>query len=532
MEQRENVLRAAYKYEVSDTRTTATTEELTFTDIESQNFIALKNENRDLTKKCIDLAAKIESMEAKYKYKCKKLSLKVQYYKKKLSNISSSKKHQTDQMIRLLKSILTENRIDLLLRKKRRVNWTSDEISSAFTLRYYSQKAYLYVKNKLKYPLPGLSTLRRWALKININEGILNDVFKFLSLAGENLTDFERTVVLAFDEIKLKSIYEYEVVSDKIVGPHSQLQVVMARGLFSKWKQPIFIGYDQKMTKEILLEIITQLSKIAYNVVACVSDCGSSNVGLWKNLGVDYNHTFFTHPITNKNIYMFADAPHLLKLLRNWLIDTGFILNDKSIINKKPLLDLIEHTDEVNVVFKISMQHITVEKAARQKVRMAAQLLSNTVAQSSIRYKPGSDPELAIKVANFINIVNTWFDIFNSYVPKGTIPTKCAFGTHFLMQEEQLDKMFEMVKTIRAIGKNTLQIFQKGILMSINSLKHLFTDLKSDFPHFKYICTHKLNQDCLEDFFFQIRSRGPDEHPTPIMALKRIRLIIIGKNNQ
>jgi hypothetical protein len=47
----------------------------------------------------------------------------------------------------------------------------------------------------------------------------------------------------------------------------------------------------------------------------------------------------------------------------------------------------------------------------------------------------------------------------------------------------------------------------------------------------KYICTHRLNQDSLENFFFQIRSRGgPDEHPSPLAAIYRIRMIMLGKN--
>lgn len=52
--------------------------------------------------------------------------------------------------------MFTENEIKLISGKQTRVNWTSEEISKAFTLRYLSQRAYLYVRNNLKYPLPGL----------------------------------------------------------------------------------------------------------------------------------------------------------------------------------------------------------------------------------------------------------------------------------------------------------------------------------------------------------------------------------------
>jgi hypothetical protein len=56
------------------------------------------------------------------------------------------------------------------------------------------------------------------------------------------------------------------------MGPHSYMQVVLARELFDCWKQPVYIGFDEKMAKVILKSIISKLHKINYNVVACVSD--------------------------------------------------------------------------------------------------------------------------------------------------------------------------------------------------------------------------------------------------------------------
>lgn len=41
------------------------------------------------------------------------------------------------------------------MKKKKRGNWSSEEISKAFTLRYFSIRAYIYVKDELLYPLPG-----------------------------------------------------------------------------------------------------------------------------------------------------------------------------------------------------------------------------------------------------------------------------------------------------------------------------------------------------------------------------------------
>jgi Transposase protein len=97
----------------------------------------------------------------------------------------------------------------------------------------------------------------------------------------------------------------------------------MARGLFSKWKSPIFLGFDTNVTKALLQDLIVSLHQVNYDVVGCVSDMGTSNQGLWKELDVSMYKTNFNHPVTNNQIQMFADVPHLLKLTRNWLFDSG-----------------------------------------------------------------------------------------------------------------------------------------------------------------------------------------------------------------
>ena len=58
-------------------------------------------------------------------------------------------------------------------------------------------------------------------------------------------------------------------------------------------------------------------------------------------------------------IYFFADAPHILKLIRNWLTDTGFIQEDNVIINKNPLMELIHNIDsQVSSCHRLSGLHV------------------------------------------------------------------------------------------------------------------------------------------------------------------------------
>lgn len=145
----------------------------------------------------------------------------------------------------------------------------------------------------MKVPLPGLPTLQRWATRFEINQGIFESVFKYLELAKANFEDHERIAVLQFDEIKVKKVLEYGTKNDKIFGPHSSMQVISARGLFSKWKQPLYVDFDIQVTNAMFSSIILKLKETGYTVKACVSDMGGGNVGLWKQLGVSVEKTYF-----------------------------------------------------------------------------------------------------------------------------------------------------------------------------------------------------------------------------------------------
>lgn len=57
--------------------------------------------------------------------------------------------------------------------------------------------------------------------------GILKDILKnrlhMVNLAGETLRDMEKTVVLQFDEVKVKTMEEYVTSKDEVIGPHNQM---------------------------------------------------------------------------------------------------------------------------------------------------------------------------------------------------------------------------------------------------------------------------------------------------------------------
>ncbi|KAE8741600.1 hypothetical protein FOCC_FOCC012893 [Frankliniella occidentalis] len=426
-----------------------------------------------------------------------------------------------------LPGVFTTNQIQILTGQRKYPHWTDEELTIAFTLRYMGKRAYKFVTKTLKIPLPSLSKLHRWASKLNIRPGSLQCIFKVMKAVAACFEEHEKIGIVTFDEVKVKEVHEYDPKHDCVQGPHSQMQVAMIRGLFAKWKVPIFLDFDRKMMPDLLRSLITDAHEAGYLVKGCCSDMGGGNQGLLRDSGISTAKSWMPHPLLeNEKIYFFGDAPHCLKLVRNWLVDTGFFLPDGSIVNKDPLERLFNQV-EVSSCFKLTSRHIKCEKTERQSVRLAAELISQSTSTALRRYFPND--ESATKLASVIETINGWFDIFNSYILYD-VPLKSAYGTNLEIQEKCLDEMTTLMSGMKCVGKTCLQIFQKAILLSISSLKLLRIEMESRFNK-PFLLTHRLNQDVLENFFSQLRTRGGlHDHPTPPEALWRVRMVILGKN--
>ena len=76
-------------------------------------------------------------------------------------------------------------------------------------------------------------------------------------------------------------------------------------------------------------------STLGFHVVSVSTDMHQGNQGLARKLGVTIENPCFPNPSEShkgESIYWLYDAPHLLKLLRNWLIDEGFYLQGEQAI--------------------------------------------------------------------------------------------------------------------------------------------------------------------------------------------------------
>lgn len=430
-----------------------------------------------------------------------------------------------------LKRIFTSTQSDQLEHPNKKARWKAEDISSAMSLYSAGARSYRLLR-KRNFPLPAPSTLRRWAKQIEIKPGILNKIIQLMSKWDYDQN--ERLCVLSFDEVKIKSTYEYDKANDIAMCPKKYAQVVMVRGLVKNWKQVVYYDLDAPMTATILKFIISKLEEICFTVIAVVSDMGPTNVSLWRELSISENQPFIFHPCNPmKKIFFFADIPHMIKLLRNHFIDTGFVLNGK-IINVEPVKKLLGlEKDDLKICFKISNKHLEVRRSDRQKVKFATQLFSHSVSASIRRCITlgKSFPPNSLECADFLKATNDWFDIFNSKCPSiDSRPRMRAFGLALDDQRVIINTMTENIRNMRTPTRRSLLPFQKGILLSNASLP-LLLDYVSFNHSLKYIITNRLNQDDLELFFGVIRSKGGlHDHPTPLEFKYRLRSCILGKH--
>lgn len=112
----------------------------------------------------------------------------------------------------------SENQQRALL-QGRCAKWFGDDLAKAVTLRCISYKALEFVRNVLKFPIPSDSTIKRRLRQFSVLPGFIELSLSILRTQAPILPDFERNVVLSFDEMKIDSSICFDASEEIISGP-------------------------------------------------------------------------------------------------------------------------------------------------------------------------------------------------------------------------------------------------------------------------------------------------------------------------
>jgi len=444
------------------------------------------------------------------------------------------KKDDLEFVRTFLQDKLTGNAYNLVMAqlthsvRNNRKRWSKEFKVYCLALSYKSPAAYRFLRKT--FAIPSQRTLQRLFENFVVAPGFSPQLFSLLSDRCSKMSERSKYCSISFDELSLSANLSFDAKSDRILGfedfgPFGTTKkvgnhglVFMASGLFSSWKQPLgfFISRSATsaaMLKQLLeecLSLVLAAGLIPKNVIC---DMGSCNQKLFNSLGVTPENPFFF--FQGRKILAFFDPPHLLKCVRNNLHAHDFVVNG-DVVSWRYIRKMYDaETDPSKSSFsmrlapKLTDRHIFLPAFSKMKVSRAAQVLSQSVYAALLSYIcSGEVDRRGMPTAHFIRKMDSLFDIFNS---SGRFDRK-LFRQALCDDSPSLKflrEMQSMFSSLTVLGLKQQPPCIKGWLTSINALLILWEDVTSiESLDIKYLCTRKINQDCLENCFSVIRSNG------------------------
>jgi len=415
----------------------------------------------------------------------------------------------------------------------------------ALALYHYSARGYSLLSKFMI--MPSKSSLCMWVQGVCIHPGLSNHMCSILRCRFSSLSNLHKLAVLCIDEMSIKRNLFYCTSTDDIKGfeqygpntkqniPATSVLVFFLRGLTSNWKQPLsyyFVSGSCKadIVKKLVFEVLNKVSEIGVQIVAVVTDQGSNFVKLHSLLGVMNDKPFIFH--NDCKIFLLYDPPHLLKSIRNNFFKYSIIWENKQ-TSWKDIESFynIDSQQQFRLARKLSPMHIHPQKLSRMKVKFAAQIFSASVAAGiAVHCQHKSLPPEAMATAELCSRLNNLFDAVNSSHIKSPNKLQRAISEgsghiEFLQSNIEWLKSVKIFDTVNSkFVTNNVKCVQ-GWIKTINSVTQLFLYLREKYD-LKFLLTRRLNQDCLENFFGVIRTKGGCcDNPTAVQFVNHFKRV-------
>ncbi|XP_048487715.1 uncharacterized protein LOC125491003 [Plutella xylostella] len=408
----------------------------------------------------------------------------------------------------VLKSLI-ESTIKNEKRKSKGRRWSKLNKIVALALYKKSPKAYRYLSQLLS--MPSVRTLQTILETMKLEPGIDPNIITHLKSNAEKLKEDDKICVILFDEIALKRRLIYNISADKIDGYvdlgneggrsakiADHALVFMLQGIRKKMKQPIahyFVSGTIETEKlcVIIKTVIRMMTASGYKIIATVCDQGPTNVGalnlLKKFSPVSVESNYFL--LDNEKVFIIYDVPHLFKSIRNNFLQAGELLMDGKTAKWQHLINLEEKNRTTLHFKKITKLHVAPKYRSKMRVKLAAQILSNTVAAvlklqaESIQNKQES--VAILQTAEVVELLDRLFDATNGPASNKDIKknyrqnvSKNSFHHQFWQDCKQKLKTLQFLKSdsqIRLRNDNNEILFDfQEVVFSNQSVKVRSTD--------------------------------------------------------
>lgn len=420
-------------------------------------------------------------------------------------------------------------------RKAKGARYTSDFKELAINIYNRSPKCYKYLQPILK--LPSRSTLQRVTSKWDCSSGLNENLLKAIADKLCSSSELAKYCILCIDEISLKPLLSYSEKADKLIGTSdfsdstlrskisTHATVLMARGLFVNWKQPLcfWTVRDSFKTTELLQEsqvCLPKLRECGFNIKGFVSDMGRNFWSHANRLGVTPERPYFV--VNDIRIPYIFDVPHLMKATRNCLSTYGIEFNGEERTSWEHIVKVYEKdlTRNQRIAPKLTYAHVNPTNKEKMRVKYATQVISSTIAGALETYAEFNIlPSSAMATSEFVAKFDCLFDLLNSCErSREDKPYTNAFkGEGY--QLDYLNEMSLLISSIEVFDSNERDVtnkfsFLRGWRITIGAVREIWNGVK-DIDGVKSMYTRRLNQDPLENFFGEIRnSCGKNTTPT------------------
>ena len=399
--------------------------------------------------------------------------------------------------------------------------YSANLIRYALMLRYSSLPAYKQLLTE--FNLPSVSFLRK------LTSGKIDALSsaKLLKSSGKISED----VILMFDEIYLQKCEEYEggetTGADFSGNLYKGLECFMIVGLKSNVPFVIMSSPEKEIpgewVKTEILRCLMKLKESGFNVRGIVCDNHASNVAAYKKLLSDYGNapTDLFMTFRNSQIYLFFDTVHLMKNIRNNLLNRKrFLFPEFSFSSFQEEIHLSSCEVSWGLFHKIYEKDLSLTAHLRaapkitpavlhpggvkQSVPVALAIFDETTIAAINRYFP----ERA-DASGFLSLINVWWKIsnsktlYNSNNPLGNAAKEGDRKPEFLralaswLCEWDAEKIPLSEKF--TLSSQTSLALQRTLMCHAALIEELLADI------FKYVLTARFQSDPIERRYRQYR---------------------------
>nr|XP_034838846.1 uncharacterized protein LOC117994979 [Maniola hyperantus] len=497
----------------------------------------LKAKKWVLTKQEKELCKEISNM----RHQLKKCRIQKDYFKKK----AAIKLKKTEAFELLVKNMSEETKTFFAMqvtqfgKKAKGRRFTIKEKILSLALYKRSPKAYRFLSSFSV--LPKRKTLSTLLQKINLKPGKTVELFEELKKPVTKLNDNHKFCTIIFDEMAISPNLTYcrknEIIGMVDDGEEKKKQicdhvlVFMVRGIIKKFKQPVYFTFCRGSTKADSLKaqiktVIKEVEATGLKVVATVCDQGASNRAAINSLlnetrieylrdNKEWTGGFFE--LNKKKIFPLFDAPHLMKGIRNNLLNKNlmFTQDGKQKVAKWQHLEEMYHRQPgykgVRLVPKLTAQHVVPKLIPKMKVKHCTQVFSRTVGVA-LGYMAdcGQLPAENKDTADLLILMDELFDSVNgsySKIRNGKIYRTAVTpkSPHHQLWRKSLPVLKSMVFVTKDGRKASVPSISSWI-KTIEGFQLLINHLKS--LNVTSLLLRHFNQDPLENFFGAIRAQG------------------------